>query len=470
LGVEGLGEIYRVVSLFSGAGGLDEGFALTGRYEVLFANDVKDFMVKTYSANFKLKKTYYLNPKDFPQVVLSDVSKLDFSRLENFDVDLVVGGPPCQDFSVLRSSTTERQGIMVRRGRLYAHFVRALVHLQPKAFVFENVPGLVSANRGLAYKTIIEDFSHLNLRWDEVKKTIDNDQLDKSKIHDYRIIFRDVVDATHFGVPQARKRLLIVGLRRDIAHKQDPLTLSYKFKKYLRKHKLLKKYPLTSMEAFEGEIIPNLQDRYVEVMKEYDGVWQAVGTEKALKWKRAVWDRLTFNIVEDYLLLNNVTNYSEHELEEAFELHKTILKELDYYGKKVSQLNLLDGSNNPPREKQEIVKRVKMIPPGENYEFVVGSPWELRKKGVSQIYRKLHPLKPSYTVVAYGGGGMAMYHYERSRSALTNREKARLQTFPDAFQFVGSYSTMKAEIGEAVPPLLAKRVAEALARILDEID
>jgi DNA (cytosine-5)-methyltransferase 1 len=62
-----------------------------------------------------------------------------------------------------------------------------------------------------------------------------------------------------------------------------------------------------------------------------------------------------------------------------------------------------------------------------------------------------------------------MYHYERNRTALTIREKARLQSFPDSFKFVGSLSNMKAEIGEAVPPLMSKAIAEALARVLDEL-
>jgi len=66
----------------------------------------------------------------------------------------------------------DRRGIEVKRGKLYAHFVRALAVFQPKAFLFENVPGLVSANRGLASKVILEDFSGLKVRWDEVWKII----------------------------------------------------------------------------------------------------------------------------------------------------------------------------------------------------------------------------------------------------------------------------------------------------------
>ena len=152
---------YKVISLFSGAGGLDLGFVLTGRYDILIANDIKDFMARTYSTNFDAKITKEIMPDTYPQVILNDVEKLDFSGLKDEGVDIIIGGPPCQDFSILRASTAERGGIFVKRGRLYAHFVRALVIIQPKAFVFENVPGLVTANKGLAYKTIVDDFTNL---------------------------------------------------------------------------------------------------------------------------------------------------------------------------------------------------------------------------------------------------------------------------------------------------------------------
>jgi len=94
-----------------------------------------------------------------------------------------------------------------------------------------------------------------------------------------------------------------------------------------------------------------------------------------------------------------------------------------------------------------------MIPPDENYLFVKGTKWEVEGRGISLIYRRLHPLKPAYTVVAYGGGGTWGYHYRRNRARLTNRERARLQSFPDSFLFKGNTSQVRAQIGEAVPPL-----------------
>ncbi|MGC9021421.1 MAG: DNA cytosine methyltransferase, partial [Candidatus Methanodesulfokora sp.] len=98
-----------------------------------------------------------------------------------------------------------------------------------------------------------------------------------------------------------------------------------------------------------------------------------------------------------------------------------------------------------------------------------GTRWEVEGKGISLIYRRLHPLKPAYTVVAYGGGGTHGYHYERSRATLTLRERARLQTFPDSFLFSGSKTEIRAQIGEAVPPLASRRLAEVLAEILEDL-
>lgn len=109
------------------------------------------------------------------------------------------------------------------------------------------------------------------------------------------------------------------------------------------------------------------------------------------------------------------------------------------------------------------------IPPGENHEIVRGTEHEVEGRGFSLIYRRLHPLLPAYTVVAHGGGGTWGYHYRRSRSRLTNRERARLQSFPDTFQFVGKTSEVRSQIGEAVPPLLSLRIAEAVNNVLEDV-
>jgi len=196
-------------------------------------------------------------------------------------------------------------------------------------------------------------------------------------------------------------------------------------------------------------------------------VWLEVNTENAWRWKREVWDRLTFDIVRDYLAANGVRATGGEELEEALRQHEELLRELGYYGIPVSSVSPPDGTNALPEEDPEVAERMRRIPPDENHEFVRGTRWEVEGRGISLVYRRLHPLKPAYTVVAYGGGGTHGYHYDRDRTQLTLRERARLQTFPDAFLFSGSRTQIRAQIGEAVPPLAAKRLAQALAQVLN---
>ena len=113
-------------------------------------------------------------------------------------------------------------------------------------------------------------------------------------------------------------------------------------------------------------------------MREYYGVWDEVKTERALRWKHEVWSRMTFNVVKDYLQFNNIVKPSDSELKEAFRGHERILKELGYMGRSVSGIDPPDGSNRVPRESEEVVERMRRIPPGENHEFVRGTKWGLR--------------------------------------------------------------------------------------------
>ncbi|MEM4668888.1 MAG: DNA cytosine methyltransferase [Thermofilum sp.] len=178
---------YKVISLFSGAGGLDlgfrGGFEFLGRwyerlpFEIALAVDVDPKAVDTYNANLD------------PVCVLKDAFSLELETLPKADV--VIGGFPCQDFSV----AGKRMGLEAERGRLYLAMVRVVDWVQPAIFVAENVFGLVSANDGKALEIIKGDFEMAGIG--------------------YRV-FSKVLDAADYGVPQRRKRLFIVGVRSDI--------------------------------------------------------------------------------------------------------------------------------------------------------------------------------------------------------------------------------------------------------------
>jgi len=461
---------YKMATLFSGAGGLDSGFIKTGNFKTLLANDILFAPAETYSKNYHHKvievEKFNSNTK-FPVYLVGDISKINFDPLPK--LDCVVGGPPCQDFSITRGKT-ERKGIQVTRGKLYSHFVRALTKTQPKVFIFENVPGLKSANKGVAYETITNDFTKLHVRWNNIKEEL-HSKAESPK--NYALVFNKVVDAVNVGVPQRRRRLIIIGTREDLLEKGIKNGKLLNFKESAEdvlegKHSLAGKYPLTTLETFEGKTIPQLQKEYEEVMNDYTGVAEKVGTKVALKWKENVWDSLTSDIVDDYLTANEIHNYSVDEINKAFKEHEKILKELDFYGKKLEGRKFADESNKLPKEKESVISRMQMIPPNMNSGFVNGTKWNVESRGMSHIYRRVHPLKPAYTVLAYGGGGTWSYHYKRERGRLTNRERARLQTFSDDYMFEGNTSEVRAQIGEAVPVRLGQKLAEIAEIVLDK--
>lgn len=192
---------YKVVSLFSGCGGLDlgleGGFSYLGKYydknpfKIIWANDI----------NEKATKTQRLNFKDL-DVVCGDITKVlnethdnqlsfleDIPRLPQH-ADVVIGGFPCQDFSL----AGKREGFSVERGKLYQSMAKVIEILKPKVFLAENVKGLISWRNGLAIKTIIEDFSKLG----------------------YKVGFK-LFNAADYGVPQTRERVIIIGVRNDIS-------------------------------------------------------------------------------------------------------------------------------------------------------------------------------------------------------------------------------------------------------------
>ncbi len=154
-----------------------------------------------------------------------------------------------------------------------------------------------------------------------------------------------------------------------------------------------------------------------------------------------------------------------------------IYSKLDISAKKALANIPPTAKNNEIRPlSKKVIKRLSLIKPGENLwqaEERLGKefPEHLKiqtKTKISQIYRKLHPEKPAYTVTASGGGGTFMYHW--TDRELTNRERARIQTFPDEFEFVGNYSSVRKQIGMAVPCKLSKIVITALLNSFAGID
>lgn len=319
----------KVLSLFSGCGGMDLGFKQEG-YEIVWANDFEHWACETYKKNFG------------PHIIEDDIVDIDFDNTP--DCDLITGGFPCQDFSMI----WKRGGLNTNRGNLYKHFVRAVATKFPKAFVVENVKGLLTANNGMAIRQIVKDFQkvdHLGYR-----------------------IYINLFNFAEYGVPQIRERVIIVGIRSDIP---------YKFVKPKETH--------------------------------HEGNYYTAG--EALKGV----EKIPYN--------------NEH-----IEIH------------------------------ERTRKIISLIPPGGNFTNIPkDSPYYV-KGMISHVYRRLHPNKPSKTIIAGGGGGTWGYHHVDPRP-LTNRERARLFGFPDDFIFEGNISQVRRQIGNAVPPPGAKVVAKELKKL-----
>ena len=124
------------------------------------------------------------------------------------------------------------------------------------------------------------------------------------------------------------------------------------------------------------------------------------------------------------------------------------------------------------KQSATVIERLKHIEPGKNiWQTDLPEHLQLNVKGakLSQIYRRLHPDKPSYTITGSGGGGTHGYHYEEFR-ALTNRERARIQTFPDDFEFIGKKESVRRQIGMAVSPAMAQILFESILKTFAGID
>ena len=333
--------VFRLGELFCGPGGLAWGATHASisdpNYRIVhaWANDYDQDTCKTYIRNIC---------KDAPETVYhADVRKFDLTKLA--PIDAFAFGFPCNDFSVVG----EQKGIDGVYGPLYSYGVKVLKQYKPKWFLAENVGGLRNANDGKAFTIILNAMKEAGYK-----------------------LYPNLYKFETYGIPQARHRIIIVGIRDDI-------DLEFK----IPSNKPYEKKDNTCRTAIEVPPIP------------------------------------------------------------------------------------ADAPNNERTvQSSTVVKRLQHIKPGQN-AFTADLPEELmlNVKGakISQIYKRLDPEKPAYTVTGSGGGGTHIYHWSEDR-ALTNRERARLQTFPDTFVFEGSKESVRKQIGMAVPCNGAQIIFEAILK------
>jgi len=164
---------FQVISLFSGSGGLDLGFLSTGKFEIIFANDFNKAACETYAYNLG------------QHIIYEDISKLT-----NFPkADLIIGGPPCQGFSTANPARSFDDP----RNHLFKEYSRIIQDVQPKLFLMENVSGMVTMDNGKVFKLIKKELSSCGY-----------------------ILYDSLLNAKDYGVPQSRRRMIIIGVRKDI--------------------------------------------------------------------------------------------------------------------------------------------------------------------------------------------------------------------------------------------------------------
>lgn len=327
----------KYIDLFSGAGGFSLGFDNKG-FQNVFSIDIEPNFCKTYKYNFS---NHQLIEKD-----ICDLSDAEIEYLKDTgDVDVVIGGPPCQGFSI--AGNIGRKFVDDPRNRLFKEFVRVVKVIKPNFFVMENVARLYSHNKGETRKEIINDFEKLGYKVD-----------------------CKILNSADYGVPQVRKRVIFIGSKEN-----EKIEFPTKeTDKYISVKEALSSYP--RLESGEESSIPN----------------------------------------------HIAMSHSEQ-----------MLNKMSY---------VTDGG-----DRNEIPVNIRPT------------------SGDVRKYIKYASNKPSVCVT---GDMRKIFHYEQNR-ALTVRELAKLQSFPDDFVFKGTRISQQQQVGNSVPPKMAEAIAKVIIKMNKDV-
>lgn len=401
---------YKMIDLFAGCGGLEDGFLQTGKYTDIAAVEWLKPQVNTLVNRLKTK----WNVSDADERVMHfDIQReeelfngwedtefgtgkgLDYFVNKANGIDIIIGGPPCQAYSVAGRVRDENGMKDDYRNYLFEHYLNVVNRYRPKLFVFENVPGILSAAPDGTPITQLIRKGFENIGY----KILDDLRFAK-------------VNASEYAVPQNRERMIIVGI--DAKRYKDA-------DRYLR--------------LFYEEILPEFKaDRVVTVR-------EAIGD------------------------LPSCTPNFDEESHKKHKSHETPTCNVTWHKPRYHNLRDMDTFKLLAEDIETGKREYDSKKISELYEQKIGS------KSPIHRYHVLEPDLPSTTIIAhlYKDGNRFIHYDSKQSRSITVREAARLQSFDDDFDFVGSQGNAYQMIGNAVPPKLAKAVGAAIAKLLDDL-
>ena len=398
---------FTFIDLFAGCGGLSEGFYKQG-YKALAHVEINPVACETLK-----ERMLYYGYNDVEKAVLNvDITRPDI--LECIDevvsgqkVDIIIGGPPCQAYSSLGKAKDDNAMQNDPRNFLFENYVKVLEHYRPKFFVFENVLGMLSArvNGELIVNRIIKGLGN-----------------------QYKVIFDpniNVLNSANYGVPQIRKRVIILGVRKDLEIIPEDIYKSIKKTHY----------------------DPEMEDGQRKKLKKYVTVQDAIGDlPKLVPGAGSKTIQHSYKRDNDFLKLMG-SDENSVLMDHVARNHndKDILRYKEMAKNHWTFKELLEKRPDLRHEKARVF--------GNSY---VVQWWDL----------------PSKTIIAhlYKDGNQFIHPDAEQGRTITVREAARLQSFPDDFVFCGSRTDQYKQIGNAVPPLFAEAIAKGMRKHLLSLD
>ena len=394
------------IDLFAGCGGLSEGFYKQGfkslthvEYDHYACNSLRTRMGYYGYKNEKLS----VLEKDITD---DDIIKSIEKEVKKSKVDLIIGGPPCQSFSSLGRAKDDKGMTNDPRNYLFESYKKILDHFNPKIFVFENVTGLLNAKLK-GKKTIDVILAQLGENYNLIR---DPNQM--------------VLNSCDYGVPQIRKRIILIGVRKDI--ELNPLEVY---------NGIIKTHYNPNVEESErkGKIkYVSVKDAIFDLPPIKPGKGEKIAKYKVVKWN----DYLLKVRSKDDLVINDHISRTHNEKD---------------------RMRYKEMSKNNWTFKDLLEKR-----PFLNH---------LKQRVFNNSYVVQFWDKPARTIIAhlYKDGNQFIHPDHTQERTITSREAARLQSFPDNFVFEGSRTQQYKQIGNAVPPLMAEAIAKSIKKILEKI-